>query len=67
METVGAWPAPSVSRGRRGGVARRLGPAWPQWGRALSFGPRVAAVKVWPVPWAPRGRRGCVAGPLGPA
>jgi len=79
MTTVGAWPVAYAPYGRRGGVARPLGPVWPPWklacrlapvwpplGRGSSFGSRILAFGAWPVPWAPYGRRGGVARPLGP-
>jgi len=55
MASVGAWPIPRASYGRRGVVAHPLGPVWqplgvacplglvwPPWGRGLYFGLRMA-------------------------
>jgi len=63
VAAVGSWQVPWPPSGRRGGVAGRLGPVWPPWGRGRSPGhvwpplgrgpsprPRMATVGAWLVP-----------------
>jgi len=79
LATVEAWPILWAPSGRRGGMARPLGPVSPPLGHGLYRWPHLATVgcglSPWPpladvgagpVPWTPSGCREGVVGPLEP-